>query len=322
MKKVKQVNIVFMMSALMPYIAFLILDITGFQIRTGVGQILFSQIVFALPAVIYLIVCGTNPFKALRVKRIKISNVFLLILFAYLIMPLISLINAISLVFSQNEIVGTITNVTDNSPLIVGILTVGLLPAILEESVYRGVLYNEYRKANPKIAIFLSALLFGLLHQNLNQFSYAFALGLIFALVIEATDSILSTMILHFVINSTSLVMNYMLPRILKAMEAFVGSDVMNAEEVLESALEGADKVTMIQSAYSLIVPAIISSILAFIVYRVIAKNENRYEEVKNIFARNESNSRLLSFISVPLVIGVGICIYNIIVLLVSVKLS
>ena len=306
----------------MPYIAFLILDITGFQIRTGVGQILFSQIVFALPAVIYLIVCGTNPFKALRVKRIKISNVFLLILFAYLIMPLISLINAISLVFSQNEIVGTITNVTDNSPLIVGILTVGLLPAILEESVYRGVLYNEYRKANPKIAIFLSALLFGLLHQNLNQFSYAFALGLIFALVIEATDSILSTMILHFVINSTSLVMNYMLPRILKAMEAFVGSDVMNAEEVLESALEGADKVTMIQSAYSLIVPAIISSILAFIVYRVIAKNENRYEEVKNIFARNESNSRLLSFISVPLVIGVGICIYNIIVLLVSVKLS
>ena len=317
MKKVKQVNIVFMMSALMPYIAFLILDVTGFQIRTGVGQILFSQIVFALPAIIYLIVSGTNPFKALRVNPIKISNVFLLILFAYLITPLISLINAISLVFSQNEIASTITNITDNSPLILGILTVGLLPAILEESVYRGVLYNEYRKANPKIAIFLSALLFGLLHQNLNQFSYAFALGLIFALVIEATDSILSTMILHFVINSTSVVMNYMLPRVLKAMEAFVGSDVVNAEEMLETALEGADKVTMIQSAYSLILPAIISSVLAFLVYRVIAKNENRYEEVKNIFVRNESSSRVLSFISVPLVIGVGICVVNIVALLV-----
>ena len=317
MKKVKQVNIVFMMSALMPYIAFLILDVTGFQIRTGVGQILFSQIVYAFPAIIYLIVCGTNPFKALRVNRIKISNVFLLILFTYLITPLISLINAISLVFSQNEIAGTITNITDNSPLILGILTVGLLPAILEESVYRGVLYNEYRKANPKIAIFLSALLFGLLHQNLNQFSYAFALGLIFALVIEATDSILSTMILHFVINSTSVVMNYMLPRVLKAMEALVGSDVINAEEMLGTALEGTDKVTMIQSAYSLILPAIIASILAFLVYRVIAKNENRYEEVKNIFVRNESSSRVLSFISVPLVIGVGICIYNIIGLLV-----
>lgn len=316
MKKVKQVNIVFMMSALMPYIAFLILDVTGFRIQTGIGQILFSQIVYALPAIIYLMVCGTNPFKALRVNRIKISNVFLLILFTYLVMPVISLINAVSLVFSQNEIADTITNITDNSPLILGILTVGLLPAIFEESVYRGVLYNEYRKVNPKIAIFLSALLFGLLHQNLNQFSYAFVLGLIFALVIEATDSILSTMIIHCVINSTSVVMNYMLPRVLKVMESLVGSEVINSEEILETAFEGADKVIMIQSAYSLILPAIVASILAFFVYRVIAKNENRYEEVKNIFVRNQSSNGVLSFISVPLVIGVGICIYNIIIAL------
>lgn len=313
MKKAKQVNIVFMMSALMPYIALLILNLTGLQIHTGVGEIIFSQLVFALPAIIYLIVCGANPFQALRIKRIKISNVFLLILLAYLISPLISLINAISLVFSQNEIASTITDITDQSPLIIGILAVGLLPAIFEESVYRGVLYNEYRKENPKIAIFLSALLFGLLHQNLNQFSYAFAMGLIFALVIEATDSILSTMIIHFVINSTSVVMNYLLPRILKLFERLYGSDVINAEELLETALESSDKVTMIQSAYSLILPAIVASTLAFFVYRVIAKNENRYEEVKKIFRRNEESSSLGSFISIPLLIGVGICIVNII---------
>ena len=314
MKKVKQVNIVFMMSALMPIITFFIMNLTGLQIRTALGDIIFSQLVFALPAIVYLIVCGTNPFKVLRIKRIKISNVFLLILFSYLISPLMSLINAISLVFSENVIASTVTDITNQNPLIIGILTVGLLPAIFEESVYRGVLYNEYRKENPKVAIFLSALLFGLLHQNLNQFSYAFAMGLIFALVIEATDSIISTMIIHFVINSTSVVMNYMLPKVLKLLESLYGSDVINSEEMLEAALETSDKVTMIQSAYSLILPAIVSSILAFVVYRVIAKNSNRYEEVKKIFRRNEDSSRFQSFISVPLLIGVGICIYFIIV--------
>ena len=314
MKKVKQVNIVFMMSALMPIIAFFIMNLTGLQIRTALGDIIFSQLVFALPAIVYLIVCGTNPFKVLRIKRIKISNVFLLILFSYLLSPLMSLINAISLVFSENVIASTVTDITNQNPLIIGILTVGLLPAIFEESVYRGVLYNEYRKENPKVAIFLSALLFGLLHQNLNQFSYAFAMGLIFALVIEATDSIISTMIIHFVINSTSVVMNYMLPKVLKLLESLYGSDVINSEEMLEAALETSDKVTMIQSAYSLILPAIVSSILAFVVYRVIAKNSNRYEEVKKIFRRNEDSSRFQSFISVPLLIGVGICIYFIIV--------
>lgn len=313
MKKVKQVNIVFMMSALMPYIVLIFMNITGMRITNSLQEILVSQFVYALPAIVYLFVCGTSPAKALRIKKIKISNVFLLILFAYLISPVISLINAISLIFSKNEIASTINGITENFPLIFAVLTVGLLPAILEESVYRGVLYNEYRKSNPKIAIFLSALLFGLLHQNLNQFSYAFALGLVFALVIEATDSIVSTMILHFFINSTSVVLNYLLPKALKVLEQLYGSDKFNADAFFETATDSVDKVALIQSAQTMILPAVVAGILAFFVYRTIAKNADRYEEVKKIFRRSEETQGIKEMISIPLMIGVGICIYNII---------
>lgn len=319
MKKVKQVNIVFMMSALMPYIlGYIILPITGLQITNPVAEIVVSVFVYALPAIVYLCICGSNPVQALRIKKLKISNVFLLILFSYLIMPVISLINALSLVFSENVISDTVTKITTGYPLIIGIVTVGVLPAIFEESVYRGVLYNEYRKVNPKIAIVLSALLFGLLHQNLNQFSYAFVLGIIFALVIEATDSILSTMIIHFIINTSSVVMNYLLPKALKLMEQLYGSDVFDAEAMYETAMESTDKVVMIQSAFSLLLPALIAGVLAFLVYRTIAKNEDRYEEVKKIFHRNDSESRWMDFVSIPLLIGVAICINSIIWYLIS----
>lgn len=313
MNQVKKVNIVFMVSAIMPYIARLFLELTGLRIHNSLQEILFSQLIYVLPTIVYLCFCGMSPLKALRLKKIRISNVFLLILFTYLISPFISLINAISLVFSENMISDTITDMTGEFPLILCILAVGVVPAICEESVYRGVLYNEYRKVNPKLAIVFSALLFGLLHQNLNQFAYAFVLGLIFALVIEATDSILATMIIHFVINSTSIVLNYALPRLYNLLERLYGSDVFDADALYETAMESTDKVTMIQSAYSLIIPALIGLVLAFFVFRVIAKNENRYDHVKDVFRRKEDTKGIQSLISIPLLIGIAICIYNII---------
>lgn len=313
MNQIKKVNIVFMASAIMPYIALLFLEITGLSIHNSLQEILFSQLIYVLPTIVYLCCCGMNPLKALRFKKIRVSNVFLLILFTYLITPFISLINAISLVFSENMISNTVTDMTEGFPLIVCILAVGIVPAICEESVYRGVLYNEYRKVDPRLAIVLSGLLFGLLHQNLNQFAYAFVLGMIFALVIEATDSILSTMIIHCVINSTSVVLNYALPKLYQLMERLYGSDVFDADAFYEAATQSTDKVALIQSAYSLILPAIIGLLLAFLVYRVIAKNEDRYDKVKEIFHKNTDTSKSRDLISIPLLFGAAICIYNII---------
>ncbi len=325
MTKVKQVNLIFMMSAIMPYIAVFLLGVLNIQIKSELSSLVLTQVIIVTPAIVYLLICRSNPLKALRFKRIKVSNVFLLILFTYLITPVISLVNAISLIFSKNEIIDSVSGITEKNGLLIGLLSAAVIPAIFEEAVFRGVLYNEYHKVNKRVAIFLSALLFGLLHQNLNQFMYAFVIGIIFALVIEATDSIVSTMIIHFFINGTSVVLNYLLPKFYYLMERLYGKDVFDAEAILDTALNNTDQVTMIKAAQTLVVPAIIGGILAFIVYRTIAKNSNRYEEVKKIFAKQPASSeaevsegKLRNFISIPLLIGMLICIINIVVLLVQ----
>ena len=61
-------------------------------------------------------------------------------------------------------------------------------------------------------AILLTGFLFGCMHMNLNQFIYAFALGIYLAFLVEATGSIFSSMIAHFTLNATSVVMSFLLP--------------------------------------------------------------------------------------------------------------
>ena len=55
-------------------------------------------------------------------------------------------------------------------------------------------------------AAFVSALLFGLLHMNPQQFPYAFVVGFIFSFLVERTNSLYASILPHMVINGTTVV--------------------------------------------------------------------------------------------------------------------
>lgn len=171
--------------------------------------LILSQLILFLPAGIYI---ARNPkrFKdGLRLKLISPITVILLFLFTISITPLMGFLNSLSLLFSKAVIVESVTNVTSNYSLSTAIIVVCLLPGIFEELAYRGTYYAEYRKVGKKRAILFSGLLFGLLHMNFNQFFYTFVMGMILALVLEATDSLISTMLIHFYSNGMSIVSLY-----------------------------------------------------------------------------------------------------------------
>ena len=48
------------------------------------------------------------------------------------------------------------------------------------------------------------------MHMNLNQACYAFVIGIAFALLVEATGSIFSSILCHFVFNAQSVCIMYM----------------------------------------------------------------------------------------------------------------
>lgn len=290
MNRLKSVNLVFLTTVL--------ISIVGSLLNTWIINytdnyfivLLLSQIILVIPTIAYLVINKLNVAKAIRFNKIRLSNVVLIILFAYLITPLMNFINAISMLFVSNDTTDFISNIVSNNGLFLSLFMVALVPCILEETVYRGIFYNEYSKISPFKGIVLSGFLFGIIHGNLNQFSYAFAMGIVFALLIEATNSILATMIVHFFINGTSILLLAMLPKMLALLEAVYGTERFNANELMESVngsmVENMDLAFVIQN-YGIM--AVLGTILAFIVYRTIAKNSGRWEYVKGIFRKKDS---------------------------------
>ena len=54
-------------------------------------------------------------------------------------------------------------------PTIVCVIAVALVPCVVEEIIFRGVLYSTYKQCGVGKAAIFTAILFGLFHMNLNQ---------------------------------------------------------------------------------------------------------------------------------------------------------
>lgn len=90
-----------------------------------------------------------------------------------------------------------------NTPLeiVLYIISTAVVPAFAEEFAFRGILMGTLRRFGDAFAIIASAIVFGAMHGNIVQVPFAFILGLVFAYVDCKTNSILPSIIIHFVNN-------------------------------------------------------------------------------------------------------------------------
>lgn len=169
-------------------------------------QLVSGQLVLLAPSLIFFLKNKKNPLVYLRLKMVRIPTILLTILFAYASYPLISLCNVISMFYSKNMINDTVQELFGKYPVSVCVLAVAMLPCVVEETIFRGLLYQSYKKKSVWKAMVYTAILFGMFHLNLNQLTYAIVMGAIFVLLNEASGSLLTSMIMHFTINATSVV--------------------------------------------------------------------------------------------------------------------
>lgn len=302
-KKVWDVNIIYVLTVVVfflePYALYGIMEVTGWEM-TSVQSLIITQVILIIPAMIYLIFNKLNLFQFIRLKKINFLTVFLLVIFTMFLIPVMNVISTISLLYSTNHIGSSMSELADNSNLLVCVLSVAVVPALFEETIYRGVFYNVYRKANLRQGILISALLFALLHMNWNQFTYTFIMGIIFALIIEATDSIASTMVIHGIINGFSIIIMKIQPMLLEFLKK--ADPDYKIEDATNAALS---KMDIIKSLPQLLITALICGGIAFAIFYVIANQNNRWDHIKDIFRKNspEEKSQKVSLVTIPLII-------------------
>lgn len=80
-------------------------------------------------------------------------------------------------------------------------MTTSLAPAFAEELLFRGVIYTNLRPYGKTFAILTSAVMFGLMHENIEQLLYTTMAGICLAMIYEATGSIWGSVFLHMFFN-------------------------------------------------------------------------------------------------------------------------
>ncbi|MDO4454949.1 MAG: type II CAAX endopeptidase family protein [Eubacteriales bacterium] len=241
---------------------------------SGEINLIVSQLLFWIPIVVYLAVTRTNPLRLIPFRKISVSTALMVILFAILLIPVTAWINLVSMLFVENTVIEIDQQMTGNT-LVLNLALMAVLPAISEECMVRGVYFQQYKSGGILKAAVISGAVFGFMHLNFNQFSYALVLGMVFALLVEATGSIFSSVIAHFTFNAQSVVTLWIQNHIF----ASAG----------EATLEQVTRADLIEMLMGYTTFACIMGVLAFGVFLWIVHHCGSEDHMKQIFLKRQS---------------------------------
>lgn len=145
-------------------------------------------------------------FKAINLKfNLKWHTYLIMIVVGVIslfgIQYFISIIDDLLISLGYN-MASTSINPTSWGTFFLSVFVLAILPAIGEELIFRGIILNGLRtRFNDIASIFISAILFALMHQNLQQLIYPFLLGSIMAWAVVRSGSLISSVIIHFTNN-------------------------------------------------------------------------------------------------------------------------
>lgn len=93
----------------------------------------------------------------------------------------------------------------NNSNIIITLISTGLIGPVIEELMFRGIVYSELKNKYKNMkAILITTVFFAIFHFNIIQFLYALALGFILIFVYEKYQNIKAPIVLHMASNITT----------------------------------------------------------------------------------------------------------------------
>lgn len=260
-----------------------------------ITNLIMSELLIVIP-IMTVVLIGKKRERLnniLGFRKIKISTALMTVLFTILIMPLATFFNAISMLFVENTVASMTGDILD-VPFFVMFLLMAVYGPFCEELAFRGVIYRGLRKSgNIFGAILLSAILFGLMHMNINQAGYAMALGIMMALLAEATGSTTASFLCHMIFNGETVCLMFLEKK-------------LYSPEMLEEVLNAtSSKEEMLASISVVMVAALIGTALAMCVLSWIAQNEGKENFFRTIWAsRKIHREKLCTFWVIA-----GICV-------------
>lgn len=189
------------------------------QTRSFNSGILITEFVLiALPALLYVILKKGSIKKELRFNKLSLKNALLVtVIFVcgYPVALFVSIIGNIFVSFFGKLIISPIPVAENFNEYFVLLMIVAGSAGICEEILFRGLIMRGYEKIGKWPNIIFTAILFSMLHINIQNILGPLFLGIVLGYVVYTTNSIFAGMIGHFVNNAMSVTISYVFTRLM-----------------------------------------------------------------------------------------------------------
>lgn len=275
-----------------------------------VNGVLYAA-VFVSPIFLFKILPCSTPAERMRLAPSLPRDTWLYVLFGVAANTTLAFFNArIVSVFDYGEFSQEIlwqSDVTSNYQLVLMFLTLAVIPAFVEELLFRGLILENLLPYGRTTAIFGSAFLFGIMHQNAEQLLYATLSGVVLGWIYVRTRSIWPCILMHLFNNFQSVLQTAVTERLPQA----------TADGILYL-MEG-----------GILLLGIAAAILLFLRDRE-GKQELRAKGAFEVeLARDEEYTeypisparRVRLFFNAPMLVFVALCVVNMLILLLTAAL-
>lgn len=270
-------------------------------------------------ALLYIFVMKISIRKDMQYKFIGMKDIIMSLLTGYLLIPMTLFLNSLTMLFSKNYLNTSVQGMMEY-PYIVQIILVAVIPPLVEEFVFRGMFYGTYRKCGILKAALVSGVVFGIFHMNINQFAYAFVVGIVLAYMVEATGSIWASVCAHFAVNTYSITVVQIL-KLCKMYDGVINNTAVQSTDI--------PMTSMLLNLVMMFVIAAIFMLLAILCIKNMAKRNGTLNSIKASFkpgcktdkdeSRNEKSNGTATaekrIITEPLIATIAACIVYMVIM-------
>lgn len=183
---------------------YLDLDALAYKENICLAVIVLQLIALIVPGAFYAKIKGEGFSKRLRIAPFGIEKLLVTLLATF---TLILGDTLLKLLLYRFEIIDGAYSVYHyylgayKPGVLYSLITFALVPAICEEFLFRSVLCAEYDSSGAVTAVVASSLLYGMLSMNFGYFPIYLFAGIIFAIVMYLTRSVLASVLAHLIYN-------------------------------------------------------------------------------------------------------------------------
>ena len=157
---------------------------------------------------------GKNVLTEVGVRKVPVPDAVFALLLGLFLNPVVSILLGLipfpeTMIEQYNETISLLVDTEE--PFLLDLLGTAIVAPVLEEVVFRGLIFTRLRKGMAlAVAFILTCLVFGLVHGNVIQFTYTAVVGALLLWGFLKHESILISIPMHVGFNSAAFLMGMM----------------------------------------------------------------------------------------------------------------